>query len=282
MSGQTIREVLAAASRLLEGRGTRLEAEVLLAHVLACSRAQLYAAGEGTLEESARVRFEGFLNRRLHGEPLAYLLGYREFWSLVLKVTPETLIPRAETEHLVEQALIRLPTGAGCRIADLGTGSGAVALALATERPHCRVLATDASAGALMVAAENVRALGLFNLTLRQGDWCEALGRERFGLIVSNPPYVAGGDPHLSQGDLRFEPSQALVAGPDGLDAIRRIVRDAPDYLKPDGGLLLEHGYEQGRAVRTLLGRRGFVGVTTHIDLAGLERVTGGTWTRNP
>jgi release factor glutamine methyltransferase len=208
---------------------------------------------------------------------VAYLTGRREFWSLDLEVTVDTLIPRPETETLVERALARLPTDRVRRVADLGTGSGAVALALATERPRAAVVATDISAAALAVAARNRQALGCASLRLVQADWCEGLGAATFDLVVTNPPYVATGDPHLRRGDPRFEPGRALAAGEDGLDAIRRIVDGAGRCLAA-GWLLLEHGYDQGAAVRRLVGRAGFERVHTYPDLGGRERVTEGWW----
>ena len=194
--------------------------------------------------------------------------------ALDLMVTPDTLIPRPETERLVELALERLPRSGRVRIADLGTGSGAIALALAGERPDALVAATDASAAALAVAGANARAAGLGNVCFHAGDWFGALPGQRFDLVASNPPYVADGDPHLLEGDLRFEPPAALSSGRDGLDAIRRIVADAPAHLSPGGWLLLEHGWTQGAAVRALLQAAGFVEVGTHRDLEERDRVT--------
>ncbi|GAP66110.1 (protein release factor)-glutamineN5-methyltransferase [Mizugakiibacter sediminis] len=230
------------------------------------------------MDEAAQAVFAALLARRLAGEPVAYLVGRRGFWSLELEVTPATLIPRAETERLVELALARLPADAAARVADLGTGSGAIALAIARERPRARVVATDASAEALAVARRNAARLGLGNVVFAQGDWCAALGEARdFDLIVSNPPYIAAGDPHLGEGDLRFEPAAALASGADGLDAIRRIVRDARAHLRPGGGLLFEHGYRQGAAVRALLAAAGYREVFSARDLEGRERVSGGS-----
>lgn len=195
----------------------------------------------------ARARFEALLARRQAGEPVAYLLGRQGFWSLELEVSPATLIPRPETELLVELALARLPAGQSLRVADLGTGSGAIALALARERPQAHVVATDASAEALTVARRNAARLGLGRVEFRDGDWLVPLAQERFDLIASNPPYIEQDDPHLAQGDLRFEPPAALASGADGLDAIRVIVRDAGRHLHPGGWLLLEHGWNQAR-----------------------------------
>jgi release factor glutamine methyltransferase len=222
------------------------------------------------------ARYRDLVARRAEGEPVAYLTGTREFWSLSLEVTRETLIPRPETEHLVEAALALIPDGEALTIADLGTGSGAVAAAIASERSTCRVIATDISAQALEVAARNMNRLGIGNVGLRQGDWCDALGGERFALIVSNPPYVASADSHLASGDVRFEPPLALRAGGDGLDAIRRIAACAAAHLLPGAALALEHGHDQGPAVQDLFHQHGYRNVRARKDLAGNERVVVG------
>ncbi len=263
----------AAAARVEPG-----DAALLLAHALGRPRAWLYAHGDESPDAAAVQRFEGLLARREAGEPVAYLTGRRGFWHLDLRVTPDTLVPRPETERLVELALERLPPGTPSRIADLGTGSGAIALALALERPRARVVATDASGAALAVARGNADALGAGNVEFRHGNWFEPLAGERFDLVASNPPYVADGDPHLAQGDLRFEPAAALASGADGLDDIRVIVRDAPAHLVPGGWLLLEHGFDQGAAVRALLLAAGFAEVGTGRDLEGRDRVGFGRW----
>lgn len=252
------------------------EAERLLAHVLGRSTAWLFAHGDAPVVAEAHRRFEVLVSRREQGEPLAYLVGTRGFWRFDLAVSPATLIPRPETERLVELALERLPDDRPLCAADLGTGSGAIALALAFERPRAQVVATDASADALVVARSNAAALQLGNIDFRLGDWCEPLAGERFDLIASNPPYIADGDPHLTQGDLRHEPASALASGADGLDAIRRIVAQAPTHLVPGGWLLFEHGWEQGAAVRELLRDAGFVDVATERDLEQRDRVTSG------
>ncbi|MFC5570005.1 peptide chain release factor N(5)-glutamine methyltransferase [Lysobacter yangpyeongensis] len=262
---------------LLRDARTRIEAvdaDFLLAHALGRPRSWLLAHREDPVPAEVAAAFEALVQRREQGEPVAYLTGHRGFWRFDLAVTPATLIPRPETELLVELALARLPAGQSLRIADLGTGSGAIALALAGERPQARVIATDASAPALAVAEANARTLGLANLAFRAGDWFAPLAGERFDLIASNPPYIALDDPHLGEGDLRFEPASALSSGIDGLDAIRRIVADAPAHLDAGGWLLLEHGWEQGAAVRELLLRAGFVDVATERDLEGRDRVT--------
>lgn len=252
----------------------RLDAELLLAQILGQSRGQLLARPEQVIDDGAQREFESLLLARLQGTPLAYLAGQREFWSLPLKVTQDTLIPRPDTELLVEAALACIPADTAWKIADLGTGSGAIALAIASERLLCRVIATDSSRAALDVARENAAQLGLGNIEFCCGNWFGSLANARFHLIVSNPPYVREGDPHLDEGDVRFEPRRALVSGPDGLDAIRHIVEQAPAHLLPDGWLLLEHGYNQAGAVRGLFDTRGFKSVRSLRDLSGQERVT--------
>lgn len=250
------------------------DAAVLLAHAADRPRSWLHAHADDEADASVVARYADLLARRMAGEPVAYLTGSRGFWRLDLRVTPDTLVPRPETELLVELALDRLPVDRALRIADLGTGSGAIALALAHERPRAQVVATDASVAALEVARDNAGALRIGNLAFRHGDWLAPLAGERFDLIASNPPYVALGDPHLDEGDLRFEPPAALSSGVDGLDAIRAIARDAPAHLVAGGWLLLEHGWEQGAAVRELLRQAGFAEVLTGRDLERRDRVT--------
>ena len=254
----------------------RLDAEVLLAHVLAKPRSYLYAWPERCPKTGVTARFEEVVARRMDGEPVAYITGEREFWSLSLTIAPGVLIPRPETELLVELALARLPVQQVATVVDLGTGSGAIALAIAHERPRTRVIATDISCAALAQAAANARRLGIENLEFHSGDWCAPLGDERFDLIVANPPYIAQGDPHLTQSDLHFEPPGALVAGVDGLDAIRLIVAQARSYLVAGGWLLLEHGYNQGYVVPDLLRAHGYQAVELFRDAAGVDRVSGG------
>lgn len=237
-------------------------------------RAWLYTWPEHVPTPTQADAFERLVQARASGTPVAYLLGRRAFWSLDLVVSPAVLIPRPETELLVELAVERLPRDVACAVADLGTGSGAIALAIAHERPRARVRATDLSADALAVALANARSLGLVNVEFAQGDWCEALGALRFDLIVSNPPYIATDDPHLARGDLRHEPLSALASGADGLDAIRTIVAAAPAHLSPGGWLLIEHGWEQAPQVRELLVRQGWRDAASAHDLAGHERVT--------
>lgn len=270
MSTLRIDEALRAARLRIDPT----DAELLLAHVLGASRTWLFAHARDDLPPEPRARFESLVARRAEGEPVAYLVGRRGFWSLDLQVTPATLIPRPETELLVELALERLPADRMLRVADLGTGSGAIALAIARERPQAKVVATDASADALAIARGNAARHGLDNVVFREGRWFAPLAGERFDLVASNPPYVADGDAHLEQGDLRYEPRSALAAGPDGLDDVRIIVADARGHLAAGGWLLLEHGLDQGDAVRTLLDAAGFTQVATRQDLEGRDRVT--------
>lgn len=267
---------LRAAARQLRGDDASREAELLLAHAIGRSRAWLIAHRDDAIADAHRSAYEALVERRAAGEPIAYLVGTRGFHALELEVGPDVLIPRVETELLVELALRRIPLDGPSAVADLGTGSGAVALAIAVARVRARVLATDASEAALAVARHNAAQVGADNVAFAHGDWCAALGSDRFDMIVANPPYIADADPHLQTGDLRFEPRLALASGPDGLDAIRMIVRDAPAHLEPAGWLLFEHGCDQGPAARALLERSGYGGVFTARDLEGRERVSGG------
>ncbi|MCU1133662.1 peptide chain release factor N(5)-glutamine methyltransferase [Stenotrophomonas maltophilia] len=272
----TLRQVVADASARLGGIDARHEAELLLLHVLDRPRSWLFAHATDPLAADDQAAFETLLARRVAGEPVAYLTGRRGFWTLDLEVDPATLIPRPETELLVELALERLPPDQALQLADLGTGSGAIALALASERPRAQVLATDASTGALAVAARNAARHELGNVRFAEGghDWYAPLQGVRFDLIASNPPYIASDDPHLEQGDLRFEPSTALASGMDGLDDIRRIVDGGQAHLRPGGWLLIEHGWEQGAAIRALFEATGFVEVQTVQDLEQRDRIT--------
>ena len=300
----------------------RLDADVLAMHVLGLNRAGLFAALSRPLDDGVQQQIEALVQRRERGEPVAYVTGRREFWSLPLQVTPAVLIPRPETELLVERALARIPAGTETSVADLGTGSGAIALAIARERPRARIVATDTSPEALELARTNAATLGIGNIEFRRGEWLTPLAGETadaphqmsermseasrapasargpiadvqdarmprrpgmaesgldpigetFEVIVSNPPYIRTGDPHLQQGDVRFEPRAALVSGSDGLDAIRAIIRDARTHLKPGGWLLLEHGHDQAAAIEQLLGRAGYTDIRGHADLAGHRR----------
>jgi len=273
-----VAELLREAAARLPGDDARHEAEQLLIHVLGVERAWLFAHATDTVDEDSRQRFERLLTRRAEGHPLAYLLGRRGFWTLDLQVNAATLIPRPETELLVEQALARLPADDMVRVADMGTGSGAIALSIASERPLATVMATDLLGPALAVAVKNAQAHGLDNVWFRRGHWYAALGADRFDMIVSNPPYIAAGDPHLAQGDLRFEPPPALASGADGLDAIREIIGGAHEHLVAGGWLLLEHGWDQGEAIRALLVQAGFDQAQTVQDLEQRDRVTLGRW----
>lgn len=261
----------------LDSGTARIEVQCLLQAVLQVNRAWLLTHHEQILDAEQQAHYAALLERRLRGEPLAYILGEREFFGLNFRVTPATLIPRADTELLVELALQRIPQRGAFRVLDLGTGSGAIALSIAHARPDIEVTAVDASPEALEVAQENARRPNIGNARLLRSDWFSALAGEHFDLIVSNPPYIADGDAHLVQGDLRFEPRGALASGADGLDDIRRIVAGAKEHLNPGGWLLFEHGYDQAGRVRELLSAAGYAGVFSAPDLAGIERVSGGT-----
>lgn len=251
------------------------DARVLLRTVLRATDAYLAAHPEQTLTAAQHTEFLSRVELRRGGEPVAYITGEREFYSLDFRVTPAVLIPRPETELLVDTALERIPRDAPCNVLDLATGSGCVAIAIAKHRPLAHVTATDVSRAALAIARENA-AKHCASLEVIESDWFAALAGRHFDLIVSNPPYVADDDPHLAQGDLRFEPRGALAAGPKGLDCIELIVERARHHLTPGGGLLLEHGYDQGSCLRVLLDAAGYREIATHRDLAGIERVSGG------
>ncbi|MFM5136308.1 peptide chain release factor N(5)-glutamine methyltransferase [Aeromonas rivipollensis] len=258
---------------LAEGESPRADADALLCHLLACRRSYLMTWPERELDADQQATLQAWLDRRLAGEPIAHLIGEREFWSLPLKVSPATLIPRPDTEVLVEQALARLPAGP-CALLDLGTGTGAIALALKSERPDADVWAVDRMPDAAALARANSATLGL-PIEVRDGSWFEPLSdAPRFAMIVSNPPYIDGADPHLEEGDVRFEPRSALVADEQGLADIRLIVACAPAHLCPGGWLLLEHGWEQGAMVRQLLLQQGYCQVETVRDYGDNERVT--------
>jgi release factor glutamine methyltransferase len=270
------RDLLTEACRLLASRpGARLEAEVLLHHTLGVSRAWLYANPDEEVRGRQHDEFLQLIHRRRQGEPIAYLTGFREFWSLRLRVTPDVLIPRPETELLVEMALTRIPAGAHWRIADLGTGSGAIALAIASERPGCAVHATEISPAALAIARANARTLDLGQVHFHQGSWLSPL-EGQFNGIVSNPPYVSDTDSHISLGDCCFEPQTALSPGTDAMASIRHIAEASLPFLKDGGFLAFEHGYEQGEVSRQLMLALHYEEVETIKDLAGLERVTVG------
>ena len=262
------------ANRAADSGELRRDAELLLAHCLQKSRAALLAGPECAVSQEAAQRFTAFMTRRLAGEPVAYLLGEKEFWSLPLKVTRAVLIPRPDTEILVAAALESGDRDSQLSVADLGTGSGAIALALASERPHWKILATDAAEAALAVARENATRLGFGGIEFLVSDWFDALAGRRFDVIASNPPYIAAGDAALASPALAFEPRMALLAGPLGLEALAVLAAGAPRHLNPRGRLALEHGFDQAQGVRTLLEGAGFSTIRTHRDLAGHERVT--------
>jgi release factor glutamine methyltransferase len=254
----------------------RLEAEILLGSILDCDRGRLIAHGEDPVEPARSRLARAWFARRRSGEPVSYITGRREFYGVALRVSPEVLIPRAETELLVELALQRLPPVSSARVLELGTGSGAIAVALAALRPGLRITASDVSEAALAVARRNAREHAA-EIEFLRSDWFESIDG-RFDLIVSNPPYVAAGDPHLERGDLPFEPRSALVAGGDGLDCIRAIAAGARERLRPGAGLLVEHGYDQGERCVALLRELGYADVCDFQDLAGLPRVCAATW----
>jgi release factor glutamine methyltransferase len=263
------------ARALADPAEARREAQILLRHALGVPRAWLSAHRDEPVAPRAAAMFRELVQRRRAGEPVAYLLGRREFYGLDFRVTPDVLIPRADTETLIDAALEKLTPYASADVLDLGTGSGCIAITIAHERPAASVTAVEVSAAALSVARQNAKAIGV-NVEFVQAKWFDGLVGRRFELIVSNPPYVAQGDPHLQQGDLRFEPSAALVSGKDGLDDIRVIVAAAPAYLQAGGWLLFEHGYDQADASRDLLHNAGFGGLISRADIAGLSRVAGG------
>jgi len=267
----TLGEALAAARRRID----RLDARLLLQHAAPCTHADLLARPETPLDEAAQARFMAWVERRAAGEPLAYLVGEAEFRGRLFQVSPAVLIPRPDTETLVEQALARLAGSERPAVLDLGAGSGIVAISLALECPAARVTAVDIAPEALAIAARNAARLGA-RVEWIAGDWCAPLAGRRFDLIVSNPPYIAAADPHLLGDGLPREPQHALTDGGDGLGCIRRIIAEAPAHLRTGGWLLLEHGYDQGPACRELLSAAGFRSVGTHLDLAGRERVSGG------
>ncbi len=252
----------------------QLDAEVIVMHVCGIDRHQLILRGPTRLTGDQPRRLAELSARRQQGEPVAYLTGRREFWSIEFNVSPATLIPRPETELLVEKALTRIPPDAAWTLADLGTGCGTIALALAQARPRCRVWATDISSAALAMAESNARKFGFNNIEFLHGNWFEPLAGKDVNIIVSNPPYVRVDDPHLETGDVRFEPRQALLAGPDGLDAIRLIAQRAREHLASGGRLLFEHGWGQADAVNDLLRAAGYGDIVCHRDLAGRDRVT--------
>jgi len=281
-SSQTVSDALHTATAMLSrvSSSARLDAELLLEYVTGLPRVSFRSAPERELPTAAGWSFQQLVMRRMKGEPVAYIRGQQEFWSLLFEVTPAVLIPRPDTELLVERTLAHLPndtpTTVPITVADLGTGSGAIALSIASERPQAQVVATDASNDALTVASRNAGRLQIANVNFLHGDWCAPLGERRFDAIVSNPPYIAPEDRDLAPEVRRYEPAAALFAGNGGLESLTVIARQSPRNLRPGGWLLLEHGWKQGAQVRDLLVRNGFAHVRSHADLAGHERVTEG------
>jgi len=266
-----------AIGRLAASDSPKRDAEILLGHVTGRARTFIMAFGETMLTEPQQLQLELLLSRREKGEPVAYLVGEREFWSLPLSVSPATLIPRPDTECLVEQALLRLGSTPACAL-DLGTGTGAIALALASERPDCEFTSVDLQPEAVALAQYNARKLAIPNAEFLQGSWFTPVSGRTFQLIVSNPPYIDATDPHLDEGDVRFEPATALIADNKGLADIDYITTHAPAFLKPQGWLLLEHGWQQGESVRAILLSAGFIAVETIKDYGDNDRVSFGQW----
>ena len=283
MTKASIKTLLTSAASQLNTEEAALEAQLLLQHALNVNRAWLIAHENDALdvkdgEPNIHAAYRALINRRVNGEPIAYILGVREFYGLSLKVTPATLIPRPDTETLVDVALAKIPLRKNLSICDLGTGSGAIALAIAKHRPQAFIIALDASQAALDVAIENAENLKIANVDFVLSDWfsalCQKNSPQTFDVIVSNPPYIEASDPHLNQGDLRFEPISALTSGQDGLDDIRHIISQAPQHLNPHGWLLLEHGYNQAQSVVKLMENAEFAKIETIKDLGGNARVT--------
>jgi release factor glutamine methyltransferase len=270
----SIKSALSSSTALLNNDEAALEAQLLLQHVLNVNRAWLIAHESDALEANIHGAYRALINRRLNGEPIAYILGYREFYGLKLKVTADTLIPRPDTETLVDAALAKIPQNQPCKILDLGTGTGAIALAIAKHRPQAFIYAVDASQAALNIAVENAKSINISNVRFVLSNWFSTLSGGNFDVIVSNPPYIETNDIHLTQGDLPWEPISALVAGEDGLNDIRKIIQHAAQHLNPHGWLMLEHGYNQAESVATLLKQAGFNEISHALDLAGIQRVT--------
>ncbi|MGH1474120.1 peptide chain release factor N(5)-glutamine methyltransferase [Yersinia proxima] len=265
-----------AAARFNQSDSPKRDAEILLSFVTGRARTYLLAFGETQLTAEQLAALESLAARREQGEPIAYLVGEREFWSLPLSVSSATLIPRPDTECLVEQALAHLPA-TPCRILDLGTGTGAIALALASERPDCAVMGVDIKADAVALAQHNASKLAITNVNFQQSSWFDSVNG-RFTLIVSNPPYIDANDPHLNEGDVRYEPHSALVAEAEGIADLAEIIRQSPAYLEVGGWLMLEHGWQQATAVQQLLNNSGFSAVMTYKDYGNNDRVTLGQW----
>lgn len=281
----SLQDWLRQAGQRLDAAGSespRLDAQILLGHILQQPRSYLIAHADQILSPDQLQQAETLLCQRLEGRPIAHLIGRREFWSRELEVSPDTLIPRPDTEITLELALEKIPTDIRWSLLDLGTGTGALALMLALERPACQVTATEISAKALAVAERNRQRLGVETIRFLQGDWFALLTDQRFHLIVSNPPYIPDQDPHLERGDVRFEPRQALAAGPAGLDDLKRLIKQAPAHLHVDGWLVLEHGFDQAEIVGNLLKSHGFENVDSRTDLAGHPRASAGQYIKNP
>jgi len=265
-----------AKSRLstVSNESVCLDVEVLLAHAANFSRAQLWTHAEQPIKPTVLQLFERLLQRRMNGEPVAYILGEKEFWSMMLRVTPDTLIPRPETECLVEEVL-KCADHTTIRVLDLGTGTGAIALALSRERPAWQITAVDISAAALEIAKYNAQKHAISNIIFLQSDWFSVIDTtSQFHIILSNPPYIRNNDPLMAQGDVRFEPKQALLAGEQGLDAYQQIITQSKFFLLPQGYLLLEHGYNQASVIQSLLQQSDFCNIQTTTDYAGIERIT--------
>ncbi len=275
MSRMTIRDLLKRAQNSLSGETAALDCELLLCHCLGKDRAYLYTWPEHKVDSAIQIAFQQLLERRSNGEPIAYLIGRREFWSLPLAVNNSTLIPRPDTERLVEVAL-DLPLPGNANVLDLGTGTGAIALALASENPSWQVLGVDVAQEIVQLAQKNAHELKIGNAQFLQSNWFENVAPRQFDLMVSNPPYIAEDDPHLNEGDVRFEPRRALIAEQNGFAAIAAIANAAKSYLRAGGWLLFEHGYKQGPKVRTLLSQLNYNDISTWQDWGGNERVTGG------
>lgn len=275
MSPLTVGDALKRASERIDS----VDARVLMSHAIARDAAYLIAHPEVQLRAGEHATYDALVERRTQGEPVAHLTGEREFYGRPYKVSPAVLIPRPETELLVDLALERIAQDGPSRVIDLGTGSGCIAISLASERSHAKILALDQSLEALAVARRNAVAAQVGNVAFLQSDWFSALRREHFDVIVANPPYVASGDHHLAEGDVRFEPRTALDGGADGLDAIRHIVKHAREHLSPGGWLLFEHGHDQGERARLLLHSEGYESIFTAHDLAGTDRVSAGRLT---
>ncbi len=278
----TIRQAREQAIKELSGRDSAtIDAEVLLMHCCTIDRGNLWTQEQQPLTAEQYDKFQQLLQLRHQGYPIAHLTGEKEFWSLPFAISPNSLIPRPETELLVEQALLRIAETSVLSIADLGTGCGNIAAAIGHERPDSKIIATDIDADTLSVARQNFENLGLMNIGCLPGSWCEPLGKRRFNIIVSNPPYIAAGDPHLHQGDVAHEPGLALIAGSDGLSAIRVIIEQARHHLEPGGWLLLEHGFDQQDNVSRLFLQQDYINIQCYRDLSGHPRVTEGQITTN-